>query len=203
MINLDNYTAVEVRVVGALDGEAKLDGRFLKGFKNDAVTDNLVNEIMENSTIYITTLAEKTTLVRCTLPNGFEIIETSTCIHPSNYDEAIGAEICLEKIRDKVWMLLGFLYQSALAGFNPNTDKLDDMIDEAFSLALDEILEEELGKDVDALVNTRFYQSQKKKFFEAIEGETREALKEAMIEEELSLDDMVELIVAMYLASKN
>ena len=46
-------------------------------------------------------------------------------------------------------------------------------------------------------------QSQKKKFFEAIEGETREALKEAMIEEELSLDDMVELIVAMYLASKN
>ena len=25
---------------------------------------------------------------------------------PENYDEELGAEICLEKIRDKVWFLL-------------------------------------------------------------------------------------------------
>ena len=34
-----------------------------------------------------------------------------------NYDEAMGAEICLEKIKDKVWFLLGFLLQSAVHGF--------------------------------------------------------------------------------------
>lgn len=65
---------------------------------------------------HIETLGEKTTLVRVTLVNGFEIIETSTCVDPENYSEEIGAEICLEKIKDKIWYLLGFLLQTAYTG---------------------------------------------------------------------------------------
>lgn len=62
------------------------------------------------------TLGEKTTVVRAVLRNGFEIVESSSCVSPENYDEAMGREICLEKIRDKVWELLGFLLQMAVDG---------------------------------------------------------------------------------------
>lgn len=62
------------------------------------------------------TLGEKTTVVRAVLRNGFEIVESSSCVSPENYDEDMGREICLEKIRDKVWELLGFLLQTAVDG---------------------------------------------------------------------------------------
>lgn len=62
------------------------------------------------------TLGDKTTVVRAVLRNGFEIVESSSCVSPENYDEAMGRDICLKKIRDKVWMLLGFLLQTAVHG---------------------------------------------------------------------------------------
>ena len=61
------------------------------------------------------TLGDKTTVVRATLWNGFEIVEASSCVSPENYNEYIGESICFEKIRDKVWMLLGFLLQTAVS----------------------------------------------------------------------------------------
>ena len=62
----------------------------------------------------VMTLGDKTTVVRATLWNGFEIVEASSCVSPENYSQEIGAEICMKKIRDKVWMLLGFLLQTAV-----------------------------------------------------------------------------------------
>lgn len=62
------------------------------------------------------TLGDKTTIVRATLRNGFEIVETSSCVSPENYDERIGQELCMKKIKDKVWELLGFLLQTAVNG---------------------------------------------------------------------------------------
>lgn len=63
--------------------------------------------------IHISTLGTKTTMVRAVLINGFEIVETSGCVDEANYDEKIGAEVCLKKIKDKIWFLLGFLLQTA------------------------------------------------------------------------------------------
>ena len=48
--------------------------------------------------------------------NGFEIVEASSCVSPENYSEEMGKEICLERIKGKVWMLLGFLLQRACPG---------------------------------------------------------------------------------------
>lgn len=62
------------------------------------------------------TLGDKCTVVRAILRNGFEIVESSACVSAENYDEELGEKICLEKIRDKVWMFLGFLLQTAVAG---------------------------------------------------------------------------------------
>ena len=65
---------------------------------------------------YVDTLGEKTTVVRAVLKNGFEIVESSSCVSKENYDVGLGTKICMEKIKDKVWMLLGFLLQTAVNG---------------------------------------------------------------------------------------
>lgn len=66
--------------------------------------------------VEVMTMGEKTTVVRAVLRNGFEIVESSACVSKENYDEKLGAKICMDKIKDKVWMLLGFLLQTAVHG---------------------------------------------------------------------------------------
>ena len=68
------------------------------------------------------TAGEKTTIVRAMLRNGFELVESSACVSPENYDEKLGAEICMEKIKDKVWFLLGFLLQTAVHGVTKESE---------------------------------------------------------------------------------
>lgn len=63
-----------------------------------------------------TTLGDRTTVVRCVLRNGFEIVESSSCVDPKNYSEEMGRDICMRKIKDKIWELLGFLLQTAWHG---------------------------------------------------------------------------------------
>ena len=52
------------------------------------------------------TMGETTTVVRCVLRNGFDI------------DEKIGKDICMGRIKNKIWELLGFLLQQAWQGIN-------------------------------------------------------------------------------------
>ena len=66
--------------------------------------------------VHVSTIGDKTTLVRAILVNGFEIVESTGCVDKANYSEDIGAEICLNKIKDKIWYLLGFLLQTAFEG---------------------------------------------------------------------------------------
>ena len=58
------------------------------------------------------------TYVTVRMKNGFTIRESTTCVDPANYSEEIGKQICLEKIEDKVWFLLGFLLQEKVSGIN-------------------------------------------------------------------------------------
>lgn len=51
------------------------------------------------------------TYVTVRMKNGFTLRESTTCVDPSNYSEEIGKKICLEKIEDKVWFLLGYALQ--------------------------------------------------------------------------------------------
>lgn len=48
------------------------------------------------------------TVVHAKLPCGFIITETSACIDPANYDQSVGAGICMKRVRDKVWELEGY-----------------------------------------------------------------------------------------------
>jgi hypothetical protein len=58
----------------------------------------------------------KTSCITATLKSGYEITESSSCVDPHYFDYAIGEKICLEKISDKVWALLGFLLQCGKYG---------------------------------------------------------------------------------------
>lgn len=54
------------------------------------------------------------TIVSARMLNGFVLTEISTCADPANYSQEIGAEVCLKKIEDKVWFLLGYELQNKL-----------------------------------------------------------------------------------------
>lgn len=82
---------------------------------NNTITSMDVGRMIAKTEI--TTLGGKTTVVQATLVNGFVITESSACVDPANYDEKSGAEICMSKILDKVWFLMGFMLQTALYGF--------------------------------------------------------------------------------------
>ena len=93
--------------------------------KTDApsVSQQMVDDfIMETWT---TTLGDKTTVVRAMLRNGFEIVESSACVSAENYDETMGHAICMKKIKDKVWFLLGFLLQTAVHGVKKTETEAD------------------------------------------------------------------------------
>ena len=61
-------------------------------------------------------LGEKTTVVLDTTITGFDIIGTSACVNPNNYDHAIGEGIARRDIKDKIWGYLGFVLQWAING---------------------------------------------------------------------------------------
>lgn len=76
------------------------------------------------------TMGGKTTVVRAVLKNGFAIVEASSCVSAENYDEKLGEEICMKRIRNKVWELLGFLLQTAVGGVNGEAAAEDRCCDE-------------------------------------------------------------------------
>ena len=78
------------------------------------ITYEYIAEIMENSEFEVFTSFDKCTIVSCRLPNGFVITESSACVNPENYDEEMGANICIDKITNKVWELEAYRLQQRL-----------------------------------------------------------------------------------------
>ena len=82
--------------------------------KKPSISQKMVDDFIVAKEV--STLGDKVTVVRATLRNGFELVESSACVSPENYDEKLGAKICMEKIEEKVWFLLGFLLQIGVNG---------------------------------------------------------------------------------------
>ena len=81
----------------------------------NTVTQEEVNKNMQD--VLVRTVEEfgkPTTYVTVRMENGFTLRESTTCVYPSNYDENIGKEVCLKRIEDKIWFLLGYTLQSKL-----------------------------------------------------------------------------------------
>lgn len=80
----------------------------------NTVTQSVIDELMESCDIAVTTAFDKCTIVACKLPNGFVIVESSSCVDPDNYDEDMGVDICMKNIEKKLWELEGYLLQNKL-----------------------------------------------------------------------------------------
>lgn len=79
-----------------------------------SVSQKMVDEFIAYDEVQ--TMGDATTVVRCVLRNGFVIVESSSCVDPANYSEEMGAKICRERIKNKIWELLGFLLATAKNG---------------------------------------------------------------------------------------
>ena len=71
-----------------------------------------IDKIITQSKIEAIKMGQKTTVVHLTLPSGFEIVETAACVDPAEYNQGIGERIALERIKDKIWLLEGYLLQN-------------------------------------------------------------------------------------------
>lgn len=79
------------------------------------VTAEQIDAIMKKAKVLVSTEFEKCTVVTVKLPTGFTITESSGCVDVANYDVKLGTEICLKKIRNKVWELEGYALQKRLS----------------------------------------------------------------------------------------
>lgn len=94
---------------------------------SNTVTQQQIDEIIENGEIEVMKLGEKTTLVKFTSKEGFEIVATSACVSAENYNEAIGKELCLKRIKDKLWAFEGYCLQKELYNMPKKYNKEDDL----------------------------------------------------------------------------
>lgn len=81
---------------------------------NNTVTQSDIDNLMGRSQITTMTMHGKCTIVVVQLPNGFVLVESSSCVDPKNYDEKLGRQICLNNIKEKLWELEGYRLQNEL-----------------------------------------------------------------------------------------
>ena len=120
-----------------------------EGVKPTEITEEYIAEIMDNCNFEIHTAFGKCTIVSCRLPNGFVITESSACVNPEDYDEGLGADICFNKIADKIWELEAYRLQQELyeTGMVCNCECCDNCPCEECEEEFDECLDTDLDCD--------------------------------------------------------
>lgn len=66
---------------------------------------------LEIQTIEYMRIGQKTTVCLITMANGFEVVGTSACVDPNEYNAEIGERLAKDKALDKVWELEGYRAQ--------------------------------------------------------------------------------------------
>lgn len=56
------------------------------------------------------------TVVVANVDNGMQLIQSSACVDADNYDELIGTDLAMKKVKDQLWFGLGFLLAWAKNG---------------------------------------------------------------------------------------
>lgn len=84
----------------------------------NTVTYEQIDNLIEESQIQCLTMGTKTTVVMVVLKNGFTIVESSSCVDKDNYNEELGKEICIGRIKNKLWELEGYKLQCELSNIN-------------------------------------------------------------------------------------
>lgn len=82
---------------------------------DDSVKKETIDNILSQTLIVVEKYGNKTTILKATLPNGFEVVESSSCVDPKNFNMSIGEQICMKKLEDKIWELEGYKLQNELS----------------------------------------------------------------------------------------
>lgn len=82
----------------------------------NTVNQEMIDRLMEKAEISVETIYGKCTVVTIQLKNGFVIVESSACVDSNNYDETMGKQICIERIKSKLWELEGYKLQCEIFG---------------------------------------------------------------------------------------
>lgn len=83
---------------------------------SNTVTKEQIDTLLKEATVKVQTVYDKVTIVTIQLRNGFVITESAGAVDKKNYSEEIGKEVCLERIKNKLWELEGYALQKCLAG---------------------------------------------------------------------------------------
>ena len=91
----------------------------------NTITQEHIDKIIDKTEVQIMTVYDKCTVVTAKLPNGFVIVESSACVDKANYNEEMGAQICVERIINKIWELEGYKLQCELSN-NESTEEVKE-----------------------------------------------------------------------------
>lgn len=80
----------------------------------NSITQAHIDEMFDKAIFEYESFFGKCTIVTVQLDNGFVITESSACVDPANYNEKIGIDICIERIKNKLWELEGYALQKEL-----------------------------------------------------------------------------------------
>ena len=80
--------------------------------RENIVTESRVAGVIEK--VEYTRVGVKTTVCCVTLSNGFEVIGTSACVDPDNFNKELGEKYALEQAISKIEELEGYRLQSEL-----------------------------------------------------------------------------------------
>jgi hypothetical protein len=75
------------------------------------ITQAHIETLAGRCTLEFRAMGKKTTVCVATLPNGFEITTSAACVTAANFKESVGRELCIGKLKNKLWELEGYLLQ--------------------------------------------------------------------------------------------
>lgn len=76
------------------------------------VSEEKIDKMLSESKKVFSKTLDKTTVVAVRLPNGFEMVESSSCVDPKAYSDEIGKEICLQRIRERLFEMESYHIQA-------------------------------------------------------------------------------------------
>ena len=75
------------------------------------VTQKEIDRLMDGAEVHCMTEFGKCTVVTVKLANGFILTESSACVDPDNYNQALGKKLCMDRIENRLWELEGYALQ--------------------------------------------------------------------------------------------
>jgi len=79
-----------------------------------AATEYNAEALISQSQLDVHTPHEKTLILTAKLPNGYEVTVSSSTVDPVDFDDDVGMDVCMEKLKDKVIDLLAFQQHGTL-----------------------------------------------------------------------------------------